>query len=49
MGHGNPLRYSCWRIPGTEEPGGRHTACGVAESGVAEQLNAHGDLRTFYI
>ena len=20
-GHGNPLRYSCWRIPRTEEPG----------------------------
>ena len=20
-GHGNPLRYSCWRIPQTEEPG----------------------------
>ena len=21
-GNGNPLQYSCWRIPGTEEPGG---------------------------
>ena len=21
-GHGNPLQYSYWRIPGTEEPGG---------------------------
>ena len=21
-GHGNPLQYSCWRIPGTQEPGG---------------------------
>ena len=21
-GHGNPLQYSCQRIPGTEEPGG---------------------------
>ena len=21
-GHGYPLQYSCWRIPGTEEPGG---------------------------
>ena len=21
-GHDNPLRYSCWRIPRTEEPGG---------------------------
>ena len=21
-GHGNPLQYSCWRIPWTEEPGG---------------------------
>ena len=20
--HGNPLQYSCWRIPWTEEPGG---------------------------
>ena len=21
-GHGNPLQYSCWRIPWTQEPGG---------------------------
>ena len=21
-GHGNPLQYSCWEIPWTEEPGG---------------------------
>ena len=21
-GHGNPLQYSCWRIPWTEESGG---------------------------
>ena len=21
-GNGNPLQYSCWRIPWTEEPGG---------------------------
>ena len=21
-GHGNPLQYSCWKIPWTEEPGG---------------------------
>ena len=21
-GYGNPLQYSCWRIPWTEEPGG---------------------------
>ena len=21
-GHGNPLQYSAWRIPWTEEPGG---------------------------
>ena len=21
-GHGNPVQYSCWRIPLTEEPGG---------------------------
>ena len=20
-GNGNPLQYSCWEIPGTEEPG----------------------------
>ena len=48
-GHGSPLGYSCWRIRGTEDPGGQHTACGVAESGVAEQLNTHSDLRAFYI
>ena len=21
-GYGNPLQYSCWRLPWTEEPGG---------------------------
>ena len=24
-GHGNPLQYSCWRIPRTEEPGGQQS------------------------
>ena len=24
-GHGNPLQYSCWSIPWTEEPGGLQT------------------------
>ena len=22
VGNGNPLQYSCWKIPWTEEPGG---------------------------
>ena len=24
-GHGNPLQYSCWKIPWAEEPGGLHS------------------------
>ena len=32
--NGNPLQYSCWRIPWTEEPGG------FAESDMTEQLRA---------
>ena len=35
-GNGNPLQYSCWRIPWTEEPGGLQSmgsAHGVARVG----------------
>ena len=31
-GNGNPLQYSCWEIPGTEEPG-RLQSMGSQESG----------------
>ena len=27
--NGNPLQYSCWKVPWTEEPGGLH---GVVKS-----------------
>ena len=27
-GNGNPLQYSAWKIPWTEEPGGLHTVQG---------------------
>ena len=26
-GSGNSLQYSCWKLPGTEEPGGRQCWC----------------------
>ena len=31
-GNGNPLQCSCWRIPGTAEPGGLPAVYGVAQS-----------------
>ena len=34
-GNGNPLQYSCWKIPWTEEPEGHK------ESGMTEQPSAH--------
>ena len=37
-GNGNPLQYSAWRIPWTEEPGRLHTVHGAAESETTEQL-----------
>ena len=36
-GNGNPLQYSCWKIPWTEEPGGAHK-----ESDMTEQLTHKG-------
>ena len=30
-GNGNPLQYSCLRIPWTEEPGGLHRESGTTE------------------
>ena len=36
-GHGNPLQYSGWRIPWTEECG--ELVCEVAESDMTEQLS----------
>ena len=37
-GNGNPLQYSCWRIPWTEEPG-RLQLMGCKESDTNERLN----------
>ena len=37
-GTGNPLLYSCWRIPWTEEPGGLH---GVAKSQTMTEVTEH--------
>ena len=31
-GNGNPLQYSAWKIPGTEEPGGLQSM-GLQKSG----------------
>ena len=45
-GHGNPLQYSCWRIPRTEEPG-RLQFMGLQESDMTEHLNHHGESSTF--
>ena len=39
-GHGNPLQYPCWRIPGTEEPGGLQSV-GSQESDTTERLGTH--------
>ena len=36
-GHGNPLQYSAWRIPWTEEPGGLHPR-GRTESDTTETI-----------
>ena len=30
--NGNPLQYSCWRVPWTEQPSGLHTVHGVTKS-----------------
>ena len=37
--YGNPLQYSCLRVPWTEEPGGVHTVHGVAESDTTEHTH----------
>ena len=37
-GNGNPLQYSCLRIPWTEEPGGLQSM-GHKESDTTQQLN----------
>ena len=38
--HGNPLQYSCWEIPWTEEPGGLQSI-ESQESDRTERLNIH--------
>ena len=39
----NPLQYSCWRIPWTEEPGGLQSM--GSQSDTTERLRMHGRLR----
>ena len=39
-GHGNPLQYSCWRIPWTEEPG-RLQPMGSQESARLTRLSSN--------
>ena len=42
-GNGNPLQYSCWRIPWTEEPGRLHTVHRVTKSWIRlKQLGTQG-------
>ena len=50
-GNSNPLQYSCWKIPWTEEPG-RLLSMGSQESDMTEQLSFHftsfcGKVRCF--
>ena len=47
-GNGNPLQYSCLRIPWTEEPGGLQST-GSKELGMTEQLkHTHTLLSRFF-
>ena len=39
-GSGNPLQYSCWEIPWTEEPGGLQSGGGPKESDMTEHKGA---------
>ena len=36
--NGNPLQYSCQKIPRAGEPGGLHTVCGAAELDTTEHM-----------
>ena len=47
--HGNPLQYSCLRIPWTEEPGGLHRPWGHKESNTTERLSMHQYLFDFFV
>ena len=42
-GHGNPLQYSCWRIPWTEESGGPQSVGlqRVRHDGVTKHTNVY--------
>ena len=44
-GHGNPLQYSCWRIPWTEEPGRLYSPRGHKEMDTTEQLTHTGSMK----
>ena len=37
-GNGNPLQYSCWKIPWTEEPGRLYSPRGHQELDTTERL-----------
>ena len=43
-GNGNPLQYSYWRIPWTEEPGGLQFI-GLQESEVTEHEQEHNSIK----
>ena len=45
-GHGNPLQYSCWKLPWTEEPGGLHSPWVSKESNTTE-VTLHSHLYYF--
>ena len=38
-GNGNPLQYSCWKIPWTEKPGGLQFMGQKRELDMTQQLN----------
>ena len=45
-GNGNPLQYSCWKIPWTEETGGPQCV-GRKASDMTEQLSTHIYTQTY--
>ena len=39
-GHGNPLQYSCWKMPWTEEPGGLQSTGSQSQTRL-KRVNVH--------
>ena len=52
-GHGNPLQYSSWRIPWSEEPGGLQSMgsqrVGHSWGDLAHKQEAHGLYHFYYV